>query len=231
MKRAIALLIAVAFAAGFASLAYADTVTLVSYGTNPGNPPAGVNNSAVAFLGYDPTTPITVGVGSLPTYDLTAGLSPWANPIAGSQWVSSDPNSTIGLGSGTAYGYYSYTTAFNATPGMYNGSLGIFADDTAEVFLNGLLLVAFDTNVANGPCAQDGNGPTCIGNPFQARFTTTLGASNVLTIVEWQSNGGAAGIDFAGTLTPIPEPGSLLLLGSGLASLAGFFYRKARRVA
>ena len=208
-----------------ASLANANTVTLASFGT--GQDANGANNTALALLGYQASTPITVGVGSGTTYNLTSGLSPWANAITGSNWVSSDPNSTVGLGSAPASGYYTYTTTFAATPGKYTGSLGTFADDTAEVFLNGQLLVNFDTNLANGPCAQDHNGPTCIGDPFMMLFSADLGAENVLTIVDWQSNGSAAGVDFEGSLTTAtPEPGSLLLLGSGLASMAGFLFKK-----
>ena len=226
MRRISFVLVAMAFAAGFVSVAYAGTITLGSYGT--GESANGAGNSALAYLGYDLTTPITAGLGSGTTYNLTSGLSPWAGPIAGSNWVSEDPNSTVGLGSAPPNGYYSYTTTFNATPGSYKGSLGIYADDTAEVFLNGIQIVGFDTNTMNGPCAQDHNGPTCVGDPFEAMFTAMLGSTNVLTVVDWQSGGSAEGIDFQGTLSPVPEPGSLLLLGSGLASLAGFLYRKAK---
>lgn len=226
MKKVLILLVAVAFAAVFVSAAGASPITLGSYGT--GEASNGVNNSALAYLGYDASTPVIAGIRSGTTYNLTSGLSPWAVPIAGSNWVSQDPNSTVGLGSVPPNGYYTYTTTFDATPGTYTGKLGIYADDTAEVFLNGTLITAFDTNTVNGPCAQDHNGPTCTGNPFSVLFTSILGSTNVLTIVDWQSGGSAAGIDFEGNLTPTPEPGSLLLLGSGLASLAGFIYRKAR---
>jgi hypothetical protein len=230
MRKVLIVLVAVAFAAVFVSTAYAGTITLGSFG-NQGPALAGVDNSALGYVGFTATPPVIGGTGSGNTYNLTSGISPWANPLAGSYWVSEDANSTVGLASVDLNGYYTYTTTFNATPGTYVGNLGIYADDTAEVFLNGTLIAAFDTNVANGPCAQDHNGPTCVGSPWDALFTAALGSTNVLTIVDWQSNGSAAGIDFAGTLTSTPEPGSLLLLGSGLASLAGFIYRKAKATA
>jgi hypothetical protein len=227
MKKVLIVLVAVAFAASCVSAAHAGTIKLASYG-NQGPALLGADNSALGFLGYDPSTPIVTGLGNDPTYNLPGNVSPWADPIAGSRWVSQDSLSDVILGDAPPNGYYSFTTIFNATPGTYNGSLGIYADDTAEVFLNGILIAAFDTNTVNGPCAQDHNGPTCIGDPFQAMFTATLGSTNVLTFVDWQSGGSAEGLDFQGTLTPVPEPGSLLLLGSGLASLAGFLYRKAK---
>jgi len=89
------------------SVAYANTVTIGSYGTSQSS--NGANNSSLAYLGYDSTTPITLGTGSGQTYNLTSGLSPWANPIAGSNWVSEDPNSTVGSGSAPANGFYTYT--------------------------------------------------------------------------------------------------------------------------
>jgi hypothetical protein len=228
MKKVLVILVAVALAAGFVSTAYAGTITLGSFG-NQGPALAGVDNSALGYVGFTAAPPLPGAIGSGNTYNLTSGISPWANALAGSYWVSEDPNSTVGLGSVPPNGYYEYTTTFDATPGTYVGNLGIYADDTAQVYLNGTLIAAFDTNVANGPCAQDHNGPTCVGNAFQTNFMANLLASgNVLTIIDWQSGDSAAGIDFAGTLTSTPEPGSLLLLGSGLASLAGFLYRKAK---
>jgi hypothetical protein len=234
MKAVVKLLIFAAFFIALGSLAYGSSITLGSYGT--GQNPQGAANSALAYLGYDANTPIITGIGSGATYNLNGDLSPWAGPISGSSWVSEDPHSTIAGGSAPPNGYYTYTTTFDATPGSYSGSLAIYADDTAEVFLNGALVLAFDTNTHNGPCALDHNGPGCVGDPFQAIFDVTLQSENVLTIVDWQSNGWAAGIDFDGTLSggepnPLnatPEPGSLLLLGTGLSGLAALISRKMK---
>jgi hypothetical protein len=217
----------------FGPAAFGTQIMLATYGT--GQDPGNAGNTALAYVGYSASTPITSGVGTGTTYNLTSGISPWAQPLSGSEWVSENRNSTVGLGSAPPNGYYTYTSSFSAMPGAYAGSFGVYADDTAEIFLNGKLVVPFDSNTKNGPCALDGNGPGCIGDPFTMAFVATLGAENLLTIVDWQSNGYAAGVDISGSMeslgattqSTIPEPSSLLLIVSGLACTAGLLYRKA----
>ena len=225
------LLVVPVLALVFASAAHADNISLGSWGSSPGNNP-GFANSQVYYEGFqgaliDPLAPAT----DHSTYDLTLGLSIWADPIGKSRWVSEDPNSTVGLGSAPPNGFYTFTTTFNADGGTYAGSFSFLADDTLQFLLNGNLIVDFRNNDVNGPCAQGpGPGASCVGDPFTYTFgvPVTLNAGlNTITLVEWQSNSSAAGLDFQGELSQIPEPGSLLLLGTGLAGLAKLIARKA----
>jgi hypothetical protein len=211
-----------------ASAAYANTVQLGSYGT--GDSSYGNANTALAYVGYTSTAPIITSSSSLgtgTTYDLLNVQSPWSPALAGSSWVSIDPTDGCCGGNVEATGYYTYTTTFSAIAGA-TGELDVLADDTAELFLNGALIGGFANNSNNGPCAQGGGGPTCNGSGYPESIDAVLQGTNTLTIVDWQSNGSAAGVDFAGSLTETPEPSSLLLLSTGLLGLAFVAFRKAK---
>jgi len=225
MKSVLKFLVASAIVFVAVSAAYADSVTVGSYGT--GQSSNGVANTSLAYLGYSSTTPITAGLGNGTTYDLS-NVSPWSNAVPGSSWVSNNPKSTVAGGYVEPNGYYTYTSTFTATAGYYTGTFATYADDTLELFIDGVQIVSFADNNPNGPCAQGGGGPTCTGSPFMSSFAGNLGTINTITVVDWQSNGSAAGVDFHGTLAATPEPSSLLLIGSGLAGALGLMRRKLK---
>jgi hypothetical protein len=212
-----------------ASAAYANTIQIGTYGT--GDPSLGNGNTALAYVGYTVAPPtITPSLGAGTTYDLLNVQSPWVPALAGSSWVSINPTDGCCGGNAEPNGYYTYTTTFSAIAGAtYTGVIDVSADDTAELFLNGVQIGWFANNNPNGPCAQGGGGPTC-NNPsgYPEPIDAVLSASNTLTIVDWQSNGSAAGVDFAGYVTTTPEPSTLLLLGTGLLGLAFVAFRRAK---
>lgn len=196
----------------------AETIQLGSYQT--GGPNLGNNNTAVAYVGSSTTT-----------FALDpAGV--WAAPGANSVWVSnnagSGPTGSFVAPSGT----YTYTTLFNTVAGnTYTGSIMLLADDTADVIFNGHSLLALGLLGSDKKCADSGPNcttPTLVILP-SAFFVTGV---NQLTFDLTQTIA-AAGLDFSGSAigtvgstSPVPEPGTLFLLGTGLIASAGLLMRR-----
>jgi hypothetical protein len=239
MNRLIRLSILPALLLAFAAGALADSFTIESL------------PSTVSYVGYTAgsqtgsnslTKPPAGGLevytsmpsGLLSTYALNPN-GVWAPAISGSDWIGNNAKDGPSGGTTAPQGYYTYVSSFSATVGSYNISLDAQADDTAEIFLNGVLIVPFDSVGSDGKCAEGTTGPSCTTNPpFTVNPTGyTLNSTNVLTIIDDQDFGlDASGIDFSLDATqPIdvaPEPGSLLLLGTGLFALAFVALRKAK---
>lgn len=111
----------------------------------------------------------------------------------------------------------------------YNLTLNVFADDTAAVFVDGNQIIG--PNLLAGTYCAGGVIGCVGGNPGTGgHFAFTLApGQHTLSFPTYQVAGDGYGLMFYGTASAVPEPSSLILLGSGLLGGAGFVRRKLFR--
>jgi len=154
-------------------------------------------------------------------------VSAWASALPGSAWIScaQTGNNGVSIPNGAIV---TINEAFTVPTGEAGtgGTVDVFADDTAAVYLDGTQLIAPDL-APGSTCA-----PGIIGctTPHMGVITLPSGltGANTFTVAFYQTNGDGSGTDWAGsyTLDPSPEPGSLALLGPGMVGLAWFVRRR-----
>ena len=171
---------------------------------------------------------LTTNSTANPTVDLTTlgSVNPsWFN-ISGADWISiantGNPGSPTFVvePNGTAV---TFTDTFSLLSLPTTATLSVLADDTTSVVVDGITV----WNATSGPF------PTC-STPIIGCLSTSEGifnvvsdlhtGSNTIAFQTIQGNLSSYGLDFAlvtATATATPEPGALLMLGSGLIGLIG----------
>jgi len=223
--------------AGSSSSFSGGNLEFLGYNSTAGTTYPGSLTYTVSGTGVtSPATSTTVAIGT----GTGSQVGAWGGPIGTSTWVSFD-NSQPGSGIVPNNGDYVYETTIDASSlsGALTGSLNILADDTVSVFVNGTLVGDEDETAtpvgADGHCSA--GVPSCAGSTGTPVTLTGLvaGVNTIYFVVE-QTGLDAEGLDFSGSITgtlstppSVPEPSTLLMLGTGLIGGAGALFRRMRK--
>jgi hypothetical protein len=204
----------------------ADTISIAI--SSNGSDPYQTNNSATLSLLNGNND--TIAIDKHPA---------WADPLPGSEWVSFGTTGDPSTGGYFAVANSTVVSFFHEfyIPGeATSGFLNIMADDSMAVSLNGNLLLkeAPIENNSYATCSDFGTG--CLESTMSSvnLMPYVVTGWNLLQFDVAQRAGSSFGLNYSGVVVdplpsdPVPEPTSLLLLGTGLGVMGLAAWRKRK---
>jgi len=162
--------------------------------------------------------------------------SPWGGPFTWDYAATPAIEGSYSLNMSCPGGSFGVYQEFATLPGEEYFVSGVWKGDGSNAWFEVLLLdEAYSYAVADGPAAEDiiikhdtwDLGPVPFG-PEQFCGSRVASGSVMTLVLKCGANGGSADVwfDCVDVCGPIPEPGTCLLVGTGLLGLAGLARRK-----
>jgi PEP-CTERM motif len=202
----------------------------------------GSQGSAASTDGVESNAPTTQAPGTggtiaapAPPANLagtTLAIAPnplWVGPEAGTSYVSAFANSgttNTSVPNGTVI---DFREVFTLPAGTFSGTLLVHADDSTSVFVDGVLRMAEAPSTNNNYTVCSDFTIGCLA-VTQGSFALNLtGGTHTFDFLTAQRANQTFGLNYAANLTAVPEPGTILLLGTGLIGLGAALRRRGSR--